>query len=113
MVVITGPARKRRDPMIPLMNTPCPPKRDGRDEPDQDSGKAPARETRPYVGLIPVTAHSAAGQRMEPPVSEPSAANPAPMLTATAPPPVDPPGTRSVSQGLRVGPKCGFAVVAP
>src|SRR5687768_4862544 len=39
---------------------------------DQASGSTPARLTRPYVGLSPVMPHSAAGMRMEPPVSEPS-----------------------------------------
>jgi hypothetical protein len=40
---------------------------------DCDNGIAPARLTRPQVGLMPLTPHSAAGTRIEPPVSEPSA----------------------------------------
>ena len=48
--------------------------------------------------------HNAAGWRTEPPVSVPSAHQPSPAATAAAEPPEEPPGTRSVSQGLRVGP---------
>src|SRR3954451_24233482 len=50
---------------------------------------------------------------MEPPVSLPSetAANPA--ATAAALPPLDPPGTREVSHGLRVGPNAEFSVDEP
>ena len=36
-----------------------------------DSGSTPTRLTRPYVGLMPAMPHSAAGPRIEPPVSEP------------------------------------------
>ena len=43
----------------------------------------------------------AAGMRMEPPVSEPSAAMQSPAATAVPDPLDDPPGPRSVSQGLR------------
>ena len=41
---------------------------------DQDIGMQPKRLTRPIVGLMPATPLAAAGQRIEPPVSEPSAA---------------------------------------
>ncbi len=42
--------------------------------------------------------------RIEPPPSEPWASENAPPATAAAAPPLEPPGVRSVSQGLRVGP---------
>src|SRR5262249_23047406 len=69
--------------------------------------------TRPYVGFTPTTPHSDAGWRIEPPVSDPrpSAANPA--ATAAADPPLDPPGTRRASWGLRVGPNAEFSVDEP
>ncbi len=40
---------------------------------EKESGITPWRETRVCVGLMPVTPQMAAGSRMEPPVSEPSA----------------------------------------
>ena len=54
---------------------------------------------------------NAAGWRIEPPVSEPSAAGASRAATAAAEPPLDPPGTRAGSQGLRVGPvtECSVA----
>ena len=50
---------------------------------------------------------------MDPPVSEPSASEAKPAATAAADPPLDPPGTRLVSWGLRVGPKAEFSVDEP
>jgi len=47
---------------------------------------------------------SAAGWRIEPPVSVPVAAGAMRAATAAAEPPEEPPGTRLVSQGLRTGP---------
>ena len=44
----------------------------------------------------------AAGWRIDPPVSLPSAKGAWKAATAAAEPPLEPPGTRSVSQGLRV-----------
>ncbi len=49
--------------------------------------------------------HSAAGRRIDPPVSEPRAAKHMPDATATAEPPELPPGERPEFQGLRIGPK--------
>ena len=46
------------------------------------------------VFLKPTRPCSAAGMRIEPPVSEPSAAQAAPVATETAPPDVEPPGMR-------------------
>src|ERR1700722_15959279 len=67
----------------------------------------------PYVGLTPTTPHSAAGWRMEPPVSLPSATDEKPAATAAALPPDEPPGTRSRLWGLRVGPKAECSVDEP
>ncbi|MNV32866.1 hypothetical protein D3C71_1242160 [compost metagenome] len=50
---------------------------------------------------------------MEPPVSEPSEKNTSPAATAAADPPLEPPGTRSKSQGLRTGPKLEFSLDPP
>src|SRR5207237_680941 len=60
----------------------------------------PYRLTSPSVGLSPRMPVSAAGWRMEPPVSLPSAAMASPEATAAADPPLEPPGTRSRPQGL-------------
>ena len=53
---------------------------------------------------MPVIPLNEAGWRMEPPVSEPSDSGTQSVATATAEPPLDPPGVRSVSHGLRTGP---------
>src|SRR5215510_6020834 len=55
----------------------------------------------------------AAGWRIDPPVSEPSASGTRPAATATAEPPLDPPGMRSVAHGLRAGPNAEFSVDEP
>src|SRR5919107_1331346 len=57
--------------------------------------------------------HSDAGWRMEPPVSEPSASGAKPAATATALPPLEPPGTFEGSCGLRDGPNALFSVDEP
>ena len=51
----------------------------------------------------------AAGIRIEPPVSVPSASAQAPAATSAAEPPEDPPEVRAGSRGLRVSPTCGCA----
>src|SRR5262249_33665257 len=56
---------------------------------------------------------SAAGWRMDPPVSEPSASGTIRAATAAADPPLDPPGVRSSAQGLCVGPNAEFSVEDP
>ena len=53
---------------------------------------------------MPVVLVSAAGWRIEPPVSVPVAIGARPAATAATEPPLEPPGTRLVSQGLRTGP---------
>jgi len=73
----------------------------------------PYRETRPYVGLMPVTPQKEAGWRTLPPVSVPNAAGENLAVTAAADPPLDPPGTRSTSQGLCVTPYAEFSVDEP
>ena len=52
----------------------------------------------------------AAGMRIEPAPSVPSAMGPMPDATAAAAPPLDPPVVRDVSHGLRVVPKLGPSV---
>src|SRR5215472_9164387 len=74
---------------------------------------SPYLDTRPYVGFTPTTPHSAAGWRIDPPVSDPSASGAYPAATAAADPPLEPPGTRLGSCGLRVGPNAEFSVDDP
>ncbi len=66
--------------------------------------------TRPRWGLSPKSPQQAAGIRIEPPPSPPIAAAAIPVATATALPPLDPPGERVGSQGLRVGPNASDSV---
>ena len=68
---------------------------------------------RPRVGLRPNTPQHAAGMRMEPPASFPWAMATMPEATAAPAPPLEPPGVRVVSHGLRVGPNLTGSVVAP
>ncbi len=67
------------------------------------AGATPSRETRPNVGFSPITPQQAAGPRIEPPVSVPSAASASPSPTAAAEPLDEPPGMR-----VRA---CGFSGV--
>src|SRR3954451_24730364 len=62
---------------------------------------------------MPTTPHSAAGWRIDPPVSEPRPRAAMPDATAAALPPLEPPGTRLGSRGLRVGPNAEFSVELP
>src|SRR4051812_29274573 len=50
---------------------------------------------------------------MDPPVSEPKLSGLNPAATAAALPPLEPPGTRLVSWGFRVGPNAEFSVEEP
>ena len=61
--------------------------------------------TRPRCGLSPNSPQQALGIRIEPPPSPPSPTGTMPVATATAVPPLEPPGVREVSQGLRVMPR--------
>src|SRR3990170_1128515 len=80
---------------------------------DEANATTPYRETRPYVGFIPTTPLSAAGCRIDPPVSVPIPNETCPAATATADPPEDPPGTRDGSHGLQTGPKAEFSFDEP
>ena len=71
---------------------------------DHASGVTPRRLTRPSVGLSPTTPQAPAGMRIEPPVSVPSETAHRPAASAAPLPPLEPPGLRSRSQGLRQGP---------
>src|SRR6478735_11249038 len=66
--------------------------------------------TRPRWGLSPKRPQLALGIRIEPPPSPPRPAGTMPEDTATAVPPLDPPGVRPVSQGLRVTPYASDSV---
>jgi hypothetical protein len=67
----------------------------------------------PYVGLRPTIPQRAAGWRIEPPVSVPSAHGAEPAATAAALPPLEPPGTRPRSHGFSTGPKAEFSLEEP
>src|ERR1700684_1414791 len=73
----------------------------------------PSREPEPYVGFSPTIPHRAAGWRIEPPVSVPSAHGARPAATAAALGPEDPPGARARSHGFSVGPNAEFSVDEP
>jgi hypothetical protein len=65
------------------------------------------------VGFRPTSPHSAAGWRIDPPVSVPIAHGASPAATAAADPPEDPPGTRVRSHGFSTGPKPEFSFEDP
>src|SRR5688572_5510437 len=73
----------------------------------------PWRDTRPYVGLNPTTPLRAAGWRIEPPVSDPSAPAERPAATAAAEPPEDPPAPRVGPHGFRKGKTPAWRVADP
>ncbi len=68
-------------------------------------------DVRPRDGLRPTRPLQLAGMRIEPPPSLPCATGTIPVATATADPPLDPPGVREVSHGLSVGPYATGSVV--
>src|SRR5688500_16559218 len=68
------------------------------------SARTGPRDVRPWLGLSPTSPHADAGIRMLPPPSDALANGTIPLATAAAAPPLEPPGVRSRSQGLRVGP---------
>ena len=80
---------------------------------DGQSGLIPARLTRPKVGFSPTIPHTDDGQRIEPPVSVPGASATMPAATAAPEPPLDPPGMRVGSCGLRQEPNQGLSQVTP
>src|SRR5712664_2705753 len=71
---------------------------------DCDNGIAPARLMRPTVVFNPVTPQKCAGIRIEPPVSDPNAANVKRAATAAPDPDDEPPVTRSKPHGLCTAP---------
>src|SRR5215470_14319632 len=80
---------------------------------DGASGTLPPRGTRPKVGLMPATPQSAAGIRMDPPVSLATAAGTRLAATAAAEPPLEPPVMNAGLTGLRVPAPEGWIVVMP
>src|SRR3954447_24560507 len=68
----------------------------------EENAIRPYRETDPYGGLCRTRPVTAAGWRIEPPVSVPIAHGARPPATAADEPPEDPPGIRSGFHGLRV-----------
>src|SRR5207244_6544766 len=77
------------------------------------SGKQPSVGTRSNVGLKPTTPQQAAGIRIEPPESLPSAASARPAASAAAEPPDEPPAIRPGAIGFGTVPKCAFSEVIP
>src|SRR5262249_58270616 len=71
-----------------------------------------AGETRPRDGLIPNRPQQEAGIRIEPPPSLPWASGASPAATAAAAPPLQPPGVRDASHGLRQSPFSSDSVTA-
>ena len=74
------------------------------DIPYQCSSAPPGSGTTPRPGLTPTSPQYAAGMRIEPPPSVPSASAAIPAATAAAAPPLEPPGSSAGSSGLRVVP---------
>ena len=77
----------------PLTDIPC------------QCSESGAREMRPRCGFSPKIPQLAAGMRIEPAPSEPVAAPTSPAATAAPLPPLEPPGVRPGSHGLRVAPR--------
>src|SRR5699024_9448743 len=76
--------------------------------------KMPCLDTRPHVGLRPVTPLAADGRRIDPPVAEPREPKDRPAAVATADPLEDTPDRVAVAQGLTgVGRSGGGPVNAP
>ena len=76
-------------------------------------GTTPAHGSSPNVGFRPTMPQAAAGMRIEPPVSVPTEANPIPVTTAAAEPPLEPPADRVRSTGLWTAPKAVSSLVVP
>src|ERR1700685_3020033 len=73
--------------------------------PPANSSRCGPTGTHPREGLKPTNPQAAAGTRIEPPESVPCAVGTITDGTAAAAPPLDPPGLRVRSQGLRVAPR--------
>ena len=74
--------------------------------------KWPREGTRSRVGLWANTPQKCAGQRSEPPISEPSASGPKPAASAAEEPPDDPPGRPGEVPGI-VGRAVDLVVALP
>ena len=68
---------------------------------------SPKAPTRPMVGFSPAMPQNAAGSRIDPPASVPSAPRQSPAATAAPDPLEDPPVIRPVFHGLSAGGKGG------
>src|SRR4051812_16975782 len=79
--------------------------------PPLSSPASGANEVRPRLGLSPNSPQHDAGIRIEPPPSLPCAIGTSPAATAQPAPPLDPPGVRVRSYGLRVGGHAGGSVL--
>ena len=73
-------------------------------------GIRPASGTRPGVGRSAAVPLHCDGKRSEPPRSLPMPSGTMPVASATASPPLEPPGVRPASHGLRVGPASALSV---
>src|SRR4051794_5526688 len=71
-----------------------------------------AGDTRPREGLMPTSPQQDAGMRIEPPPSLACATGSRPAATAAAAPPLEPPGVRVGSHGLRHAPFSSDSVCA-
>ena len=69
--------------------------------------------TRPALGRMPTTPHSAAGMRRLPALSEPSASGAMPVASAIAEPPDEPPHVSGGANGLPLTPYTGLNVLPP
>ena len=79
----------------------------------ETAGWTPDRLTLPYDGFSPYVPQHAAGMRMEPPVSVPSAKSTSSAATATADPLEDPPGTLPGARGFTGVPLQRLTPVTP
>src|SRR5262249_58353807 len=70
-----------------------------------------AGETRPRAGWSPKRPQHEEGMRIDPPPSLPCAIGARPAATAAAAPPLEPPGVRAVSHGLRQSPFSSDSVI--
>src|SRR5690348_9187907 len=80
---------------------------------EDENATMPYRDTAPYVGLTPTVPVTAAGWRMDPPVSVPMASGAWKEARAADEPPPEPPGILVRSHGLPVGPYALFSVLDP
>src|SRR3989338_476231 len=80
---------------------------------DDANATMPYLETMPYVGFSPTTPQHDAGWRIEPPGCAPKDAAHSPASPLATEPPLEPPGTRSMSHGFFVTTNAEFSVDEP